>query len=172
MHAQAHRCSHLHVLLPARENPQRLPLLHPHHHHYYYHDHHNHNDHNHDDSYHNYYYHDTNHDNLDHDDYYHYCCDDDNYVGCVSSREVPCEFFGWMCECACSFVGFFWFDFWGFSVSSWGGFVDVSLAFGGESSGALQGALEGGFCCFVSFFGGGGAVVRGFRCGGESGVGA
>ena len=30
MHAHAHCCSHLHVLLPARENPKRLPLLHPH----------------------------------------------------------------------------------------------------------------------------------------------
>ena len=100
VHAHAHRCSHLHVLLPARENPQRLPLLHPHHDHYYYHDHDNHYYHYYDHSYYYYYY------------YYYYnnnnnCCDDFDYVGCVSCGEVPCEFFGWVCECACSFVGFF-----------------------------------------------------------------
>ena len=101
MHAYAHCCSHLHVFLPARENPQRLPLLHPHHNHYDYHDHdyHYHNDHNHND----YDYH-------SHDDYDYYhdnCYDDHNYVGCVSCGAVPCECFGRMCECACSFVGFF-----------------------------------------------------------------
>ena len=97
MHAHAHRCSYLHVLLPARENPKRLPLLHPHHDHY---DNHYHNDHYHND-YDNYHY-----------DYHHNnCCDDFDYVGCVSCGEVPCEFFSWMCECACSFVGLFQFDF-------------------------------------------------------------
>ena len=39
VHAHAHRRSRLHVLLPARKNPKRLPLLHPHHdhddHHHY-----------------------------------------------------------------------------------------------------------------------------------------
>ena len=40
VHAHAHRCPYLHILLPARENPQRLPLLHPHHDHGYHDDHH------------------------------------------------------------------------------------------------------------------------------------
>ena len=56
MHAHAHRCSHLHVFLPARKNSQRLPLLHPHcdHHNYCCCDHHH--------------YHRSD------DDYYDYCC--------------------------------------------------------------------------------------------------
>ncbi len=104
VHAHAHRCSHLHVLLPARENPQRLPLLHPHHNHYDY-------NHSHDD-YDNHDYDNHDYDNHDHHDYHHNnCCDDFDYVGCVSCGEVPCEFFSWMCECACSFVGLFQFDF-------------------------------------------------------------
>ena len=31
VHSYAHCCSYLHVFLPARAHPQRLPLLHPHH---------------------------------------------------------------------------------------------------------------------------------------------
>ena len=115
VHAHAHRCSHLHVLLPARKNSQRLPLLRPHSDNYY--DNHYYHDHDHDDYDHDYNhshddYHHHDYDYHDYYDYYHNnCYDDHNYVGCVPCGEVPCEFFSWMCECACSFVGLFQFDF-------------------------------------------------------------